>query len=468
MPKSSNQGKHSRLSAEFPFFIYEEFTCSLEQYGLNIRFHFNLSDRHHFYPTLFIPRKNWAFTDDVLNSILPSLVFHIGMIELISYWKTACPPLLIIKPTALDKEQILWWKKLYFNGLGEFFYLNSIYSDHESFMEIRAEGTVFHTLATPDVYAGVIIPVGGGKDSAVTLEMLRGKFETMPLVLNPRTATSAVIEKSLDAGCGLQDAGCGMQESLAITRTIDPLLLKLNAEGFLNGHTPFSALLAFICLTAAVLTGRKYIVLSNEASANEATIPGTNINHQYSKSLEFENDFREYVSKYITRNIEYFSFLRPLNEVQIASLFSAMPFYHEVFRSCNAGSKTGSWCGKCPKCLFTFIILAPFMGIERLTSIFGSNLLDDPALAEILFQFTGAAKEKPFDCIGTISEVNLALCEIIRQCGEKSLPVLLRVYKDSEEFTRYRIQDFDQLMKSYQPSNLPVQFENILKARLHA
>ena len=457
MPKSSNQGKLNKLSAEFPFFIYEDFTFSLEPGGLNAKFHFNLGGRYHFYPSLFIPRKNWAFPDGILQTLLPSLIFHIGMIEMISYWKAACPPKVIIKPAGLSREQVQWWKKLYFLGLGEFFYLNSLEVDENSFMDISTEGDVFHVLATPDVGAGVIIPVGGGKDSAVTLDLLKDSFATMPLVLNPRGATSAVIEAS-----EIPDAS-----AIFISRTVDPQLLELNSQGFLNGHTPFSALLAFITLAAALLSGKRYIILSNESSANEATIPGTNINHQYSKSIEFENAFRDYVSKYITHEIKYFSFLRPLNELQIAWLFSRLPAYHRVFRSCNAGSKTDSWCGECPKCLFTFIILSPFLGIETLKGIFGKDLLDEPGLLTTLQQFTGAAAEKPFDCIGTIDEVNIALCEIIRKYRGPSFSVLLRNYKDSADYARYREQDFMASLGSWFPNNLPGPFITILKAALY-
>ena len=457
MLKSSNQDKQIKLSAEFPYFIYEEFTFSLEPEGLKMNFHFNLGGSYHFYPTLFIPRKNWAFPDDILYPMLPSLVFHIGMVELISYWKAACPGKVIIKPAGLSREQKEWWKKLYFLGLGEFFYLNSIEADEHTFMDIEAEGEIFSDLATPDLKEWVILPVGGGKDSVVTLDLLKGYYDVMPMVLNSRGATSAVIEAS----------GIPAEDSLFITRHLDPLLIELNARGYLNGHTPFSALLAFISLTAALFTGRKYIVLSNESSANEATIPGTNINHQYSKSFEFENDFRSYVSKYITRNIEYFSFLRPLNELQIAWLFSRLPAYHSIFRSCNAGSKTDSWCGKCPKCLFTFIILSPFMGIERLSSVFGKNMLEELSMSETLRQFTGAADEKPFDCTGTVDEINLALCESIRQNKGLVLPALLEQYAGSDEYNRYRDKDFNTFLRLVMPNNLPESFRKILTAALH-
>ena len=64
-------------------------------------------------------------------------------------------------------------------------------------------------------------------------------------------------------------------------------MLQLNKEGFLNGHTPFSALVAFSSVIAARMAGLSYIALSNESSANESTVQGSTVNHQYSKSFKF-------------------------------------------------------------------------------------------------------------------------------------------------------------------------------------
>ncbi len=53
-----------------------------------------------------------------------------------------------------------------------------------------------------------------------------------------------------------------------------------------------------------------------KSSANESNV-GENINHQYQKSYEYEEDFLKYYStKYLKIPTFYFSFLRPLNELQ--------------------------------------------------------------------------------------------------------------------------------------------------------
>lgn len=212
--------------------------------------------------------------------------------------------------------------------------------------------------------------------------------------MNPRGATTECARV----------AGFPMEEVLVIRRKIDPTLLDLNTQGYLNGHTPFSAMLAFYTRLASVLSGIPNVALSNENSANESTVIGTSVNHQYSKSLEFEDDFRRYCPGF-----NYFSFLRPLSELQIAMLFSRFTDYHDVFRSCNVGSKQDIWCGHCAKCLFAYIILSPFIEPSRLNEIFGKSMLDDITLEHEFKQLIGEAETKPFECVGTVGEVRQAL-----------------------------------------------------------
>jgi hypothetical protein len=206
-------------------------------------------------------------------------------------------------------------------------------------------------------------------------------------------------------------AGFSLEKSINVTRKLDPVLLELNAKGYLNGHTPFSALLAFVTLFAAVLYKKCDIALSNESSANEATIPGTNINHQYSKSFEFETDFRAYYQRYITSEVNYYSYLRSCTESNIANVFSTLPHHFLSFRSCNVGSKTDSWCCNCSKCLFVWIILSPYLSVEQLIAIFGKNLGADFHLLEDFNKLCGLTPEKPFECVGTIEEVQNSIVD---------------------------------------------------------
>jgi hypothetical protein len=455
MARSSREEKFLEFRRQFPFFIFEKQEYAITTAGIDVRFTFNLAGQYTFHPTLFIPRKSFFLPDHLITGKLDSIVFNIGMIELISYWKAACPPTIVIRPFALNKDQVNWWKKLYFHGLGEFFYLNSIPATEENFVDLRVETDCSAPLFNmpSNMEDALVIPVGGGKDSVVTLELLGNRPGSIPLIMNPRGASLETIVTK----------GFSPDDFIEIRRTIDPLLLQLNDRGFLNGHTPFSALLAFVTVLASMLSGRRHIALSNESSANEATIEGTGINHQYSKSFQFESDFRDYVKKWISADINYFSFLRPLNELQIASLFSRFTKYHPVFKSCNAGSKTDSWCGRCGKCLFTCIMLSPFMEEEELTRIFGKRMLADPSLVPVLDQLTGVADEKPFDCVGTISEVNLALCETIRHFDQDELPVLLAHYKISPVFSRYKLTDFTPALFSLSGDHhVPGEFLEIL------
>lgn len=435
MKRNDNQRRFDDLREQYKNFTFYKQEVNLEAGVLNMTFHFSLDDRYFFHPTMSIPSRPFYHWDSIPMGQLESLAFQIGMVELVSYWKLACPRNIVVKPFDLKLCQKKWWRHLYYNGLGEFRYLNGIDCSEKDFLQIES-GTnrEFRSIDVP-LEEKTLIPVGGGKDSVVTLELLRREMPVIPLILNPRGATVSCVEA----------AGYTMDDVAVVNRTLDPTMLKLNNEGFLNGHTPFSALLAFLTLLISAGTGARYIALSNESSANESTVPGTDINHQYSKSVAFERDFRDYVRQHLTEEIQYFSFLRPLNEMQIASLFSQCTAYHEVFRSCNAGSKTDSWCGKCPKCLFTWIILSPFLTRERLTEIFGKDLMKDLELKPIFEELNGTSAVKPFECVGTVEEV--------RACVE------------AMEGDRTKVEE---ILRRFNKENfLPSKFEQLLKNRLH-
>lgn len=418
--------KFSELRSRHGEFIFNSYTVGADFF----EFDFSIDDYHF--------RPKWSFDSDLIGlhtdkKLLDYAVFCLGMTELVSYWKCACPPVVKINCGALNDEQIKWWKKLYFNGLGEFFYKNGIETDIESFMRIEPTSREVPSFEGGYGGNGFLVPVGGGKDSVVTLELLSEyRKDNLCYIINPRGAT---------LGCA-ETAGYGADQIVGVHRTIDRQLIELNAAGYLNGHTPLSAIIAFSGWIFAYCTGKRYVALSNESSANETNISGTSINHQYSKSTEFEADFRFFARKYLGEFPEYFSMLRPWSEWQIAKRFVTFPQYFGVFQSCNVGSKTNVWCADCAKCLYVYIMLAAFLDDKTLYGIFGKNMLN---LNEYSGLFNGLVYQnfdKPFECVGTKAEINLALKRAIKLRENAHMPYLLEKYSVNESVPTEELDDF--------------------------
>ena len=429
----NNQEKFDFFRIQYPVFRFKSYNIVQNEFEIILKFHFSIDNLAEFNPNISIPQKQLSFKDIRNDDNFKLLAFNIGLVELISYWKSSCSPKIIIECGHLETSQIEWFKKLYYYGLGEFFYTNGINVSQEDFVDIECDDkNILNFISTSNNLDGVLIPVGGGKDSCVTLELLESVKNKYCIMVNPK-------EVSIDCS---KIAGFNDTNTILINRTIDTELIALNKRGFLNGHTPFSALLAFITYSVSYLLDIKYIALSNESSANESNIPGESVNHQYSKSYEFENDFRQYVSNYLNPEIEYFSFLRPFSELQIAGLFSKYKSYHKVFKSCNVGSKHHDWhwCNTCAKCLFVFIILSPFLEEKALVEIFGENLFENLELLETFIDLTGTSDIKPFECVGTFAEVNYAISMAIANLQKigKKLPPLLNHYHANYQLSSRR------------------------------
>lgn len=441
---------YDELRNKYPRFIYDSFTIEETAEKMFFTFNFEIEGLTKFHPKTSIEKK-FIQNKNIDIKFLEELVFHIGLIEMISYYKAVCSKEIIIKAGHLDNEQIKFIKKLMYNGLAEFFYSNNIEED-ENFVEIISSGPIRDF--DNSNYSGEknLILVGGGKDSNVSLRLLKD-MDNDVMIQNPKDVNinSALI------------AGVPEENIVTINRTLDLKLIDLNKQGFLNGHTPFSSLLAFQSYLVAYLRADKYIILSNEESANEGTVLGTNINHQYSKTYEFEKDFQDYADKYLKIDIKYFSLLRVLSEYQIAMLFANYKEFHEVFRSCNVGSKEKPWiwCCNCSKCLFVYIILSPFLKREELIKIFGEDLYEKKELLDTFLEILGETGVKPFECVGSVSEAKYAVSKAITQSSGE-LPYLLQHYKDNFEL------ELDSDFENFYNNNhsLPKEFEEIVKKEL--
>ena len=374
-------------------------------------------------------KPNW---DQINKKLLDRALFNLHLAIGIGYYKAYCPKKIEIESGFLTKEQAKFWNKLYERGLGEFFYKNQI--DFRNLIKFPYQDKKIKPLSTK-FKNRCLLPIGGGKDSCLSAERLKDLGYSFHLI----SLRDSKIQKDTAEIIGAP--------RLIIGRQMDQRLFNLNEEGAYNGHVPISAIYSWTCVVAAILGDFQEIIFSNEHSANFGNVKylDTEINHQYSKSFEFETDFANYLRDFLTPSLKYFSLLRPYSELKIAREFSRYPKYFPVFSSCNKNFKINNasnqrWCGVCAKCAFSFAIFAAWNNKKTLLKIFGRNLLDDKNLLALFQELWGQRAFKPFDCVGTPEEVCAAfvlICEnkswkdslIVKYFQEKILPKI----KDQEK-----------------------------------
>ncbi len=353
----------------------------------------------------------------LLKNVLDNLHLILG----ITYFKMFCPKKITL-PYALSKAQADFWNTVYTKGLGEFFYKNKI--DFRGLIN-------FPYIDTPPVQLRqldeakknrFLVGIGGGKDSIVSVEILKEqKKEIAGFILDSQNIPPQIqidVAKIMEINY------------LIVKRQLDFQLFDLKSA--YNGHIPITAIYSFIALLLAVIYNYSSIIIPNGKSANFGNVNylGVEINHQWSKSEEFEKLFQEYVSQYITSSINLCSNLRPYSEMEIAKMFSSHKKYFPVFSSCNKNFKIKTnvnqkrWCGECAKCAFVFIILAAYLSKDEVVKIFDKNLLDDPQLIPLFQDLIGKGKMKPFDCVGTFEE-SIEAFEMIKSKGEFDVSKIL-------------------------------------------
>jgi len=383
-------------------FIFESY--SFDANHGEIQLNYSLDGELQFTETLKLPHlKHVAYDKELLNRAL----FALHMIGGISYYKTCLPKTIKIKSGKLSQEEANFWNSVYKNGLGEFFYKNQI--DFRDLIHFPAEPGFkepLSSLSSLSPNQRVLVPIGGGKDSAVTLELLRAAGHEVALFrLGQHPFIDAFAER---ANVPL----------LTADRHLSPLLFELNAKGALNGHVPITAYVSIMSYIMSILYGYEAVVMSNEASASYGNVQylGQEINHQWSKGLEFEQRLQKYLHETVGTNIGYFSLLRPMTELMITKLFSNYPQYFDVTTSCNTNWRiikdkpNDRWCGTCPKCAFVFAMLAAFVPKQTVVEMFGGkNLLEDEKLLPLFRQLLNIEGFKPFECVGTPEETLAAL-----------------------------------------------------------
>ena len=111
----------------------------------------------------------------------------------VSYFKTAAPPVVDLGDLATTASERAFLRSFYLEGLAEFAHRNGLDLSATEFVgpERRDTGPV-----TPATGAGPLVPFGGGIDSIVTVEAVRGRHRDAALFVVSRPGDRfAAIER---------------------------------------------------------------------------------------------------------------------------------------------------------------------------------------------------------------------------------------------------------------------------------
>ena len=386
---------------------------------------------------------------DVITRLLDLLAVVAG----VSYAKAVAPasitfPSLDVSPSGLTLIQ-----RTYNEGMREFAFQNQLPLTSTFDIAEVARGDNFQIEALQGEPGRPLIPFGAGRDSCVVASALKHLQPTLFTVgFNP---FAAEIAQALSLPL------------LTASRSIDPLLLARNQSGAPNGHVPVTAINSLISLIVAELTGHTSVVMANEKSASRPTriVDGVEINHQFSKSLEYERLLRSAVDM-AGSIVNYTSVLRSVPDHDISFAFATKcQGLHHLFMSCNQAMlrdesrRSTRWCADCPKCRGMYLSLAPFLSPQEMIGIFGRDLLDDP------FQLSGfqdlmSDETKPFECVADVSEARESMRRlmslpqwsqhrVVQSCREVS-PIDMKSNPDSNESFSEFDGDIRKFMKAAQ------------------
>lgn len=377
----------------------------------------------------------------------------------VSYYKAGIPPKIEHANGSLPPTVADFFESFYTNGLGEFAWRNGLDLDGQ-----------IHFPRDPDqqwepvgsaLPEGTVVPMGGGKDSIVALELVRDAGIEPTLI----SVGSSPLIRTVAERAGLAH--------IRIERRLAPGLMELNRQGAWNGHVPITGIIAFILAAAGVLYGFNTVVMANERSASSATLitpEGNEVNHQWSKGLDFEKAFSDFASAHMVPGLEYFSLLRPLSELAIARRFAGQERYFDVFSSCNRNftqapaAPEERWCGQCPKCRFVFLVLAPFMEREKLVAMVGKDLLDDMGQAQGFDELIGLSGHKPFECVGETRESLAAFYMLARSDQWGDAAVVRRFAKEVMPGLGDPSALIDEALAAGGPDRVPRRFRGVVDA----
>lgn len=386
-------------------FVFDSY--SIDETGHSVSFRYVIGP-HTYEERIILNSTSLHTVSDTV--LLDRILFNLHLALGISYWKATCTPHMEIRSGQLSDKQASFWNTIYTKGLGEFYFRNSI--DFRSLVQFPSSKTEIAPPSRIEKKDRLLVGIGGGKDSVVVWELLKEQGKKITGLTIKTQHSYEAVEELIEAM---------KLPTVGVERIIDEAFIRDAKNHRYNGHVPISMIYAWLGVLVSYADGYDAFVVANEKSADEGNTDsfGMEINHQWSKSSEFEGLFRNYLHTYISPDLDYYSPIRHMTELEIVGKCVTYPQYLPYITSCNRNFsitkklKQRKWCGECPKCAFAFLLFAAYLPKDTVVSLFGKNMLEDQALDGLFRDLEGRGGLKPFECVGTFAEASTALRMIV-------------------------------------------------------
>ena len=440
---------------KFEWFYFEKFSFDFK--NLKAHFFYSFDKKEKFEEVIdFSCDKEFNNIYDI--NILNNFLFNLFIALWISYYKIFPVDDLFVEMWYLKKSQIDFWKKFYLYWLWEFFVKNNFEIPKFNFINLDNNCNTSYNYCNLKSEKSLLM-WWWGKDSIVSYNFIKNiEFDIFVVGKLDKIKQNTI---KITWKC-----------PIILKRDISKNLFKLNEKWYYNWHVPITWIIAFISLVFSYLYNYKYTILSNEKSSSEENMiyKWIKINHQYSKSFEFEKDFSKYVIENITNNIKYFSLLRWMYEYKISKEFSNCQDFFSSFSSCNNNFKINwkiinkNWCCNCEKCAFVFLILSNFINLDKLVNIFWENLFDKKNLLGTFILLIWFWDNKPFECVWTYEESFISIYNAIAKYKKNKFYILDKI--ENLYFSKFKKYDEkkvkNKLLKIYNNDIIPSIFKKLL------
>src|ERR1035438_8794817 len=152
-------------------FIYEDYEFNQESKKLTLKYSFDsflTFTEEYFFDFDFV-----EFDNQLLERSVQVLFFMAG----VSYFKAYPSTTIQIKKGQLDRKVADFFGKTYQNGLGEFFYTNKL--DPTARIDFPTNIDQLEVIPETGNNSGLLVGIGGGKDSLVSVELLRKTLDNI-------------------------------------------------------------------------------------------------------------------------------------------------------------------------------------------------------------------------------------------------------------------------------------------------